>query len=219
MALKKIKIIDLGMVDYNDGISYQKKIHNTASDNAYVILLEHDKVITIGTKGDENDVLISANQLKKEGFSVINSDRGGQVTIHNKGQLVCYIVMPISNYDLKPVDFVRKIESLIINILKNFDISSYTIKGKTGVWVKSDNIEKKIAAIGVRISNGISMHGFALNINNNLNDFNFIVPCGIQGSLVTSVQKESKKEVKVNGLKLILQRELENNFDCEVVND
>jgi len=219
MALKKIKIIDLGMVDYNDGISYQKKIHNTASDNAYVILLEHDKVITIGTKGDENDVLISANQLKKEGFSVINSDRGGQVTIHNKGQLVCYIVMPISNYDLKPVDFVRKIESLIINILKNFDISSYTIKGKTGVWVNSDNIEKKIAAIGVRISNGISMHGFALNINNNLNDFNFIVPCGIQGSLVTSVQKESKKEVKVNGLKLILQRELENNFDCEVIND
>ena len=219
MTLKKIKIIDLGMVDYNEGISYQKKIHNTIADNANVILLEHDKVITIGTKGNENDVLVSASQLKKEGFSVIKSDRGGQVTVHNKGQLVCYIVMPISNYDLKPVDFVRKIESLIINLLKNFDISSYTIKGKTGVWVKSDNIEKKIAAIGVRISNGISMHGFALNINNNLSDFDFIVPCGIQGSLVTSVQKESKKEVKLNDLKLILQAELENNFDCEVIND
>ena len=127
--------------------------------------------------------------------------------------------MPISNYDLKPVDFVRKIESLIINLLKNFDISSHIIKGKTGVWVKSDNIEKKIAAIGVRISNGISMHGFALNINNNLSDFDFIVPCGIQGSLVTSVQKESKKVVKLNDLKLILQAELENNFDCEVIND
>ena len=219
MTLKKIKIIDLGMVDYNEGISYQKKIHNTIADNANVILLEHDKVITIGTKGNENDVLVSASQLKKEGFSVIKSDRGGQVTVHNKGQLVCYIVMPISNYDLKPVDFVRKIESLIINLLKNFDISSYIIKGKTGVWVKSDNIEKKIAAIGVRISNGISMHGFALNINNNLSDFDFIVPCGIQGSLVTSVQKESKKVVKLNDLKLILQAELENNFDCEVIND
>ena len=219
MTLKKIKIIDLGMVDYNEGISYQKKIHNTTADNANVILLEHDKVITIGTKGNENDVLVSASQLKKEGFSVIKSDRGGQVTVHNKGQLVCYIVMPISNYDLKPVDFVRKIESLIINLLKNFDISSYIIKGKTGVWVKSDNIEKKIAAIGVRISNGISMHGFALNINNNLSDFDFIVPCGIQGSLVTSVQKESKKVVKLNDLKLILQAELENNFDCEVIND
>ena len=113
MKQKKIKIIDLGMVDYNDGISYQKKIHNNISDNANVILLEHDKVITIGTKGDKNDVLVSANQLKKEGFSVINSDRGGQVTIHNKGQLVCYIVMPISNYNLKPVDFVRKIEDVI----------------------------------------------------------------------------------------------------------
>ena len=219
MALKKIKIIDLGMVDYNEGISYQKKIHNTIADNANVILLEHDKVITIGTKGNENDVLVSASQLKKEGFSVIKSDRGGQVTVHNKGQLVCYIVMPISNYDLKPIDFIRKIESLIINLLKNFDISSYIIKGKTGVWVKSDNIEKKIAAIGVRISNGISMHGFALNINNNLSDFDFIVPCGIQGSLVTSVQKESKKVVKLNDLKLILQAELENNFDCEVIND
>ena len=219
MTQKKIKIIDLGMVDYNDGISYQKKIHNNSSDNANVILLEHDKVITIGTKGDKNDVLVSANQLKKEGFSVINSDRGGQVTIHNKGQLVCYIVMPISNYNLKPVDFVRKIESLIINVLKNFDVSSYIIKGKTGVWVKSDNIEKKIAAIGVRISNGISMHGFALNINNNLNDFDFIVPCGIQGSFVTSIQEELKKKVKVNDLKIILQKELENNFDCEVIYD
>ena len=219
MTQNKIKIIDLGLVDYNYGISYQKKIHNKTSGNANVILLEHDKVITIGTKGDDNDVLVSANQLKKEGFSVINSDRGGQVTIHNKGQLVCYIVMPISNYNLKPVDFVRKIESLIINLLKNFDISSNIIKGKTGVWVKSDNIEKKIAAIGVRISNGISMHGFALNINNNLNDFNFIVPCGIQGSVVTSIQEESKKEVIVNDLKIILQKELENNFDCEVVYD
>ena len=77
MTQKKIKIIDLGLVDYNYGISYQKKIHNKTSDNANVILLEHDKVITIGTKGDDNDVLVSANQLKKEGFSVINSDRGG----------------------------------------------------------------------------------------------------------------------------------------------
>ena len=219
MTQKKIKIIDLGMVDYNDGISYQKKIHNNTSDNANEILLEHDKVITIGTKGDKNDVLVSANQLKKEGFSVINSDRGGQVTIHNKGQLVCYIVMPISNYNLKPVDFVRKIESLIINILKYFDISSYTIKGKTGVWVKSDNIEKKIAAIGVRISNGISMHGFALNINNNVNDFDFIVPCGIQGSSVTSIKQELKKEIKMSILKPILLREIEDNFDCEVLND
>ena len=127
--------------------------------------------------------------------------------------------MPISDYDLKPVDFVRKIESLIINILKNFDISSYTIKGKTGVWVNSDNIEKKIAAIGVRISNGISMHGFALNINNNVNDFKFIVPCGIQGSSVTSIQEELKKEIKMSILKPILIREIEDNFDCEVLND
>ena len=219
MTQKKIKIIDLGMVDYNDGISYQKKIHNNTSDNANVILLEHDKVITIGTKGNKNDLLAPANQLKKEGFSVINSDRGGQVTIHNKGQLVCYIVMPISNYNLKPVDFVRKIECLIINVLKNFDVSSYIIKGKTGVWVKSDNIEKKIAAIGVRISNGISMHGFALNINNNVNDFDFIVPCGIQGSSVTSIKQELKKEIKMSILKPILLREIEDIFDCEVLND
>jgi len=219
MTQKKIKIIDLGLVDYNYGISYQKKIHNNTLDYANVILLEHDKVITIGTKGDDNDVLVSIEKLKKEGFSIINSDRGGQVTIHNKGQLVCYIIMPISNYNLKPVDFVRKIESLIINILKKFDISSYTIKGKTGVWIKSDHIEKKIAAIGVRISNGISMHGFALNINNNLNDFKFIVPCGIEGSLVTSIQEELKKEIKISILKPILIREIEDNFDCEVLND
>lgn len=219
MTQKKINIIDLGLVDYNYGISYQKNIHNSSSGHATIILLEHDKVITIGTKGDNNDVLVPIDRLKKEGFSVINSDRGGQVTLHNKGQLVCYIIMPISNYNLKPVDFVRKIESLIKNLLKNFDISSYTIKGKTGVWIKSDNIEKKIAAIGVRISNGISMHGFALNINNNVNDFDFIVPCGIQGSSVTSIQEELNEEIKMSILKPILLKEIENNFDCEVIND
>ena len=132
---------------------------------------------------------------------------------------MCYLVIPIKEYNLKPIDFVRKIEKLIINLLKKFEISSYAIKGKTGVWVKSNNLEKKIAAIGIRISNGISLHGFALNINNNLNDFELIVPCGLRGSLVTSMQNETKFKIKEKEVKENLKNEIENCFNCEVVND
>ena len=101
-----------------------------------------------------------------------------------------------------------------INLLKNFDVSSYIIKGKTGVWVKSDNIEKKIAAIGVRISNGISMHGFALNVNTDLSYFDYIVPCGIKGKGVTSMENELGEKIPINEVKEKLTKHFEYLFEA-----
>ena len=219
MNIQKIKLRDLGKVDYQFGISIQKKIHDEFVNEAKILFLEHDKTITIGTKGGKEDILFSEEEIKKRGFKIIKSDRGGQVTIHNKGQLVCYLIVPIQKFKIKPVDFVRKIEELIINFLKKYKISAAAIKGKTGVWIKEKNTERKIAAIGVRISNGVSMHGFALNIDNNLNDFNLIVPCGLEGSLVTSMANEISIDLDKGLIKLKLIEEIENIFDCEVIND
>ncbi|MBK66390.1 MAG: octanoyltransferase [Chloroflexi bacterium] len=219
MKALKIKINDLGKVDYDHGISIQKNIHELSENEATILILEHNKVITVGRRGSEKDILIPLDQIEKKGFRVIKTDRGGQVTIHNEGQLVCYLILPLSEFNLKPVDLIRKIEKLIINLLKNFDISSFTIKGKTGVWVKNNDIEKKIAAIGVRISNGVSMHGFALNVDNDLKDFDLIIPCGIQDSIVTSIAKESSVKLENSIIKSKLKDEIEKIFNCEVINE
>ena len=219
MNIQKIKLRDLGNVKYQYGISTQKKIHDELINEAKILFLEHDKVITIGTKGESKDILFNEEEISKKGFEIIKSDRGGQVTIHNKGQLVCYLIIPIKKFNIKPVDLVRKIEDLIINFLRKYKISAIAIKDKTGVWVNEKNIEKKIAAIGVRISNGVSMHGFALNINNNLNDFNLIVPCGLEGSLVTSMVNETSINLDKDSVKLNLIEEIKNIFNCEVINE
>tara|TARA_B100000575_G_scaffold51315_1_gene38022 strand:- start:11825 stop:12484 length:660 start_codon:yes stop_codon:yes gene_type:complete len=219
MKALKIKINDLGKVDYDYGISIQKNIHELSENKATILILEHNKVITVGRRGSEKDILIPLDQIEKKGFRIIKTDRGGQVTIHNEGQLVCYLILPLSEFNLKPVDLIRKIEKLIINLLKNFDISSFTIKGKTGVWVKNNDIEKKIAAIGVRISNGVSMHGFALNVDNDLKDFDLIIPCGIQDSIVTSIAKESSVKLENSIIKSKLKDEIEKIFNCEVINE
>ena len=118
MNIQKIKLNDLGEVEYQYGISTQKDIHNLSTSQANILFLEHNKVITIGTRGSKEDILFSNEEIKKRGFQVIRSDRGGQVTIHNKGQLVCYLIIPIKKFNIKPVDLVRKIENLIINVTR-----------------------------------------------------------------------------------------------------
>jgi lipoyl(octanoyl) transferase len=219
MNIKKIKLNDLGEVEYLFGISTQKDIHNLSTSQANILFLEHNKVITIGRRGSKDDILFSNEEIKKRGFEIIRSDRGGQVTIHNRGQLVCYLIIPIKKFNIKPVDLVRKIENLIINFLKKYNISANAIKNKTGVWINQDNSEKKIAAIGVRISNGVSMHGFALNVNNDLKDFDLIIPCGLEGSMVTSMSNELSVNLNKNEIKKKLIKEIENIFDCEVINE
>jgi lipoyl(octanoyl) transferase len=219
MNIKKIKLNDLGEVEYLFGISTQKDIHNLSTSQANILFLEHNKVITIGRRGSKDDILFSNEEIKKRGFEIIRSDRGGQVTIHNRGQLVCYLIIPIKKFNIKPVDLVRKIENLIINFLKKYNISASAIKNKTGVWINQDNSEKKIAAIGVRISNGVSMHGFALNVNNDLKDFDLIIPCGLEGSMVTSMSNELSVNLNKNEIKKKLIKEIENIFDCEVINE
>ena len=213
-----MKVHDLGLIDYRSGLSFQEKLHKVVKNENkdQIILLEHEKVITIGTKGSNKDILFSQNELEKQGFTIWKTDRGGQATIHNEGQCVVYMLIRLKKYNLKPVDFVRKVEKLIGKLLEDFSIDSEVIEGKTGVWVKSGKIFKKIAAIGVRVSEGITLHGFALNVNNELNDFNTIVPCGLPQSKVTSMKNELYKEINKDSLKERLMSNIKEIFDCEV---
>ena len=182
-----------------------------------ILTLEHEKVITLGRRASQKDILVNQKLLVKQGFDIQFTDRGGQVTIHSKGQLVCYISIPLKNFKIKPVDFVRKVENMIIALLKEFGINGHTIKGKTGVWVNYNSIEKKIAAIGVRVSNRITLHGFALNISNDLTLFDNIVPCGLPESKVTSVSEITNNVPKRSDLITKLNVQLQEMLQCEVI--
>ena len=181
-----------------------------------ILVLEHEKVITLGRRASQKDILVSQKLLAKQGFDIQFADRGGQVTIHSKAQLVCYINIPLKIFKIKPVDFVRKVENAIIALLEQLGISCHTIKGKTGVWVNYNSTEKKIAAIGVRVSNRITLHGFALNISNDLTLFDNIVPCGLPESKVTSVREITNNVPKRSVLITILKVKLQEMLQCEV---
>ncbi|MBM01668.1 MAG: hypothetical protein CL762_03000 [Chloroflexi bacterium] len=215
---KKIKVHDLGLVDYKFGLNYQKGLINRIKkDENHLIFLEHNKTITVGTKGTVADILFTTKQLENDGFSIIKTDRGGQVTIHNKGQLVVYPLVQLKEFELKPVDYVRRIEIMIVDFLKEIGIDSKIIIGKTGVWIDSFNKQRKIVAIGVRVSGGITMHGFALNIDNDLGDFNSIIPCGLPESEATSLKRELKSDIDKSDIKSKLINSFEKIFDCEVI--
>ena len=215
---QKVKVHDLGLVDYSFGINFQKNLVNQIKKyENHMIFLEHNKTITIGTKGTDEDILITDKELKNNGFSVIKTDRGGQATIHNKGQIVAYILVQLREFELKPVDYVRRIESMIVDFLKQVGIDSKIIVGKTGVWIDSIGKQSKIAAIGVRVSGGVTMHGFALNIDNDLNDFDSIIPCGLAGSEVTSLKRELKIDIDKSEIKDKLINSFGKMFDCEVI--
>jgi len=215
---QKVKVHDLGLVDYSFGINFQKNLVSQIKKyENHMIFLEHNKTITIGTKGTDEDILITDKELENNGFSVIKTDRGGQATIHNKGQIVAYILVQLREFELKPVDYIRRIESMIVDFLKQVGIDSKIIVGKTGVWIDSSGKQSKIAAIGVRVSGGVTMHGFALNIDNDLNDFNSIIPCGLAGSEVTSLKRELKIDIDKSEIKDKLINSFGKMFDCEVI--
>ena len=209
-----------GLVKYQEGMLLQHKAYEEIISGLIkgsILALEHEKVITLGSRASQKDILVDQKKLVEEGFDIHHSDRGGQVTIHSKGQLVCYINIPLKDFKIKPVDFVRKIENMIIALIKEFDIKGCAIKGKTGVWVNSNSIEKKIAAIGIRVSNKITLHGFALNISNDLTLFENIVPCGLRESKVTSFSEITNNVPKRSDLITKLNVQLQEMLQCEVI--
>lgn len=166
-----------------------------------LLLLEHEPVITLGRRADQSHVLSDDLAIATRGAEVVETDRGGQATFHGPGQFVAYPIVSIRELKLGPVGYVRILEETIIQLLRDHGINGHRVVGKTGVWIggepgnkpsKCENpAGRKIAAIGVRISGGVAMHGIALNVSTDLDYYAQIVPCGMPGLDMTSMSRET----------------------------
>lgn len=187
--MNRIKIIDLGFLDYKNSWNYQKELQKKVligdcSDS--IIFVEHDSVYTFGKNSDKSNLLIS----KDSKIKIYETERGGEITYHGPGQIVCYPILNLKNFKQSVTWYMRALEEVIIETLKLFKIKSTRKDGLTGVWVE----DEKIGAQGVRMTKWVTMHGFALNVNTDLRFFNDIIPCGIKDFGVTSIEKIIGKE-------------------------
>ena len=187
--MSRIKIIDLGFLDYQNSWNYQKELqkkvlNGVCSDS--IIFVEHDSVYTFGKNSDKSNLLISQDSKIK----IYETERGGEITYHGPGQIVCYPILNLKNFKQSVTWYMRALEEVIIETLKLFNINASRKDGLTGVWVK----DEKIGAQGVRMTRWVTMHGFALNVNTDLRHFNDIIPCGIKDFGVTSIEKIIGKE-------------------------
>ena len=175
-------ILDLGKSHYNDAWKLQKRLQSqriSGQIDDQLLLVEHFPVYTLGKNTPKEHLLTK----ESDNISIIQTDRGGDITFHGPGQLVGYPILDLNQYKRSITWYMRELEQLIIDVLKEYDINAERKKGLTGVWVKG----KKIAALGVRISKWVTMHGFSLNINPDLKYYQGIIPCGIKDYGVTSM--------------------------------
>jgi lipoate-protein ligase B len=200
-------ILDLGLSDYNDTWKLQKKLQSKRILGEIVdhlLLVEHPPVFTLGKNASKQHIINNS-----EDVSIIQTDRGGNITFHGPGQLVCYPILDLNHYKRSITWYMRELEQLIIDVLGEYDIKASRKKGLTGTWVK----DKKIAALGVRISRWVTMHGFSLNINPDLNFYKNIIPCGIKEYGVTSMAKIMGNEVpSMDEVKTKMTKHFTKNF-------
>ncbi len=200
--MSKLIYSDLGRESYESALAIQRRLLEEvkADENspAYLLLLEHDPpVITLGRSAGSEHILASQEQLSREGIEVRESARGGDVTYHGPGQLVGYPIIRLTRSGRTVRGYVRSLEEVIIRLLGRFGLSARRREGLTGVWVG----DEKIAAIGVAVSRWVAWHGFALNVSMDLSHFDFIVPCGIDGCKVTSMERLLASEVSIQEVK------------------
>ena len=212
----KVKYIDLGKIDYKEAWNYQEKLFNEIVESKkqsnnnenspqqnYLLFCEHPHVYTLGKSGEQNNLLISDEFLKKINATYYKINRGGDITYHGPGQIVGYPILDLEDFNLTVKKYIFFLEEAIINLLKEYGIQGDRLDSGTGVWLDVDNPSKsrKICAIGVRASKFVTMHGFAFNVNTDLNYFNYINPCGFTDKGVTSMQKELGKELNIEEIK------------------
>ena len=192
-----------GLVEYEEALGIQRRIHSEVSSGVRpntLILLEHPAVYTAGKRTLEEE-------RPHNGAPVIDVDRGGKITWHGPGQLVGYPIVRLQNpHEL--VGFVREIEAGLINVCQDFGIKGQRIAGRSGVWVCDEAGERKIAAIGIRVASGTSMHGFALNVAPDLSAFSAIIPCGIADAQVTSMERELGRAITIEEVQPSVERHL-----------
>ncbi|GGG42415.1 octanoyltransferase [Bizionia arctica] len=229
---KKIEIQELGLKDYKDTWDYQEslfksiidtKVKNKREDanletSNYFLFVEHPHVYTLGKSGDMSNLLINEEQLKAKGASFYKVNRGGDITYHGPGQIVGYPILDLENFFTDIHKYLRLLEEMIILTLAEYGLKAERSKGETGVWLDVGTpFARKICAMGVRASRWVTMHGFALNVNANLGYFDNMIPCGIRGKAVTSLNVElGKKEVDEAEVKVKLLKHFIDLFEAEM---
>lgn len=220
---------DLGLRSYKEVWDLQEvllkqnveKKSNEATINStvnHLLFVEHKPVYTLGKSGNEGNVLLSEEMLKQRGIEYFHINRGGDITFHGPQQVVGYPILDLSKFKTDLSWYLRSLEEVIILTMAEYGLKGDRSKGETGVWLDPDikGKERKICAMGIKCSRWITMHGFAFNVNVDLDYFNFIIPCGIQNKQVTSLQKELGREVDYNEVKEKLKKNFQLVFDCEI---
>lgn len=210
------RIIKTGLLDYQTAWDWQRELHQQRVAGEIpdtLILTEHPHTYTIGKSGGENNLVADERLLKQNGITVYRIDRGGDITYHGPGQIVGYPILDLHNYYLDVHRFLRDLEEVIIRTLAEYDIRAGRVDGLTGVWVAG----AKIAAIGVKVSRWVTMHGFAFNVNTDLKYFSNIVPCGISDKPVTSVAKLLGGEVDYDCVRETVWEKFEEVFAIELI--
>ena len=198
-----IEVKRSGLVPYEEALANQRLVHSEVAQALRpntLILLEHPSVYTAGKR-------TSDGEKPTDGTPVISVDRGGKITWHGPGQLVGYPIVKLAK-PTELVGFVREIEAGLIQVCSEFGISSQRVDGRSGVWIRDARGDRKIAAIGIRVAQGVSMHGFALNVNPDLEAFNRIIPCGIEDAAVTSMAQELSRDITIEEVTPVVEKYL-----------
>jgi lipoyl(octanoyl) transferase len=224
---------DLGEIDYKKAWDYQEKQFRRIVDAKlynrehpgenqptvhHLIFCEHPHVFTLGKSGQAENLLVRDDFLQKINASFYRINRGGDITYHGPGQIVGYPIFDLEQMKLGVKEYIFKLEEAIILTLTMFGIEGERLDGATGVWIETQTPNaRKICAIGVRVSRFVSMHGFALNVNTNLDYFNYINPCGFVDKGVTSMQKEKGETVEMESVRAVLKQNIQKVFELSFV--
>ncbi len=224
---KKIIVKNLGLLDFEKTFHIQKDLQNqiieTKLNNRknnlnsitpnFLLFVEHDHVYTLGNSGNENNLIFDKKRLEEMGIKYHKTNRGGDITYHGPGQLVCYPILDLENFYRDIHKYLRDLEDVVINTLDYFNISASGNSKETGVWLDVGTPEeRKICAMGIKVSRWVTMHGLALNVNTNLSYFNGIVPCGISEKGVTSISNELNKTIELDLVRKVLTKNFLKKF-------
>ncbi|MEN6385491.1 MAG: lipoyl(octanoyl) transferase LipB [Phycisphaerales bacterium] len=194
--MTNLNIIDCGIKDYNTVLAMQEQAMaalQAGGGEEKIFIVEHLPVITLGVRTEKNRLLAENEVIKKAGIEIVEIRRGGGVTAHNPGQIVIYPIINLKNHNLGVSDYVHLLEKIGIEFLEILGVKSQTLKGFPGLWVG----EMKIASIGVQVKKWITFHGIAININNDLSIFDYIVPCGLDNVRMTSAEKQVGRKIDI----------------------
>ena len=217
MAKKILTYCDLGFIDYKEAWDLQQEIHSKrvlGEVDDFLFLLEHPNTYTLGKTAHKENLVGSEDYLTQNKISVYDIDRGGDITYHGPGQIVGYPIIDLNNWFKDTHKYLRALEEVIIKTCSDYGLECERNEKHTGVWIE----DQKIAAIGIKVSRWVTMHGFAFNVNTDLNLFNGIIPCGIQDKTVTSLKQELKREINIQEVKEKLLKNFTQLFEYSTMN-